>query len=59
MGFWKRVWYAILGYDFVSVDDAVDVVTDAIMGCDVDKNGMLNAGEIIKSVKDAIKGMCK
>lgn len=59
MGFWKKVYYAILGYDFVSVDDAVLVVTDSIKGCDVDANGMLNAGEIVKSVKDALKNLTK
>ena len=59
MGFWKKVYYAILGYDFVSVDDAITAVTDAIKGCDVDANGMLNAGEIVKSVKDALKNLTK
>ena len=59
MGFWSKIIDMIMGYDIVNVDDAVKVCTDAIRSCDVDKNGMLNAGEIVKSIKDALKNLIK
>ena len=59
MGFWTKIIDMIMGYDIVNVDDAVKVCTDAIRSCDVDKNGMLNAGEIVRTVKRSIKGLCE
>lgn len=55
MGFWRKLCDLIMGYDIISVDDAVMICTDAIKSCDVNGNGMLNAGEIVRTVKASLK----
>lgn len=55
MGFWSKVVDAILGYDIVKVEDAKKICEKAIVECDANNNGYLNAREFIRFVKQLIK----
>lgn len=57
MGIWRRILDAILGYDVVSVEKAQEIAANAIKSCDLDGNGYLNAGELVRTIKQSIKGL--
>lgn len=57
MGVWRRILDAILGYDVISVEQAKDIASNAIAKCDIDGNGWLNGGELVRTVREALKGL--
>lgn len=57
MGILSRIYDWIMGYDFVSVDDAVRLCTDVIRACDINGNGMLNARECVRALKKSFKAL--